>query len=263
MTRMDCDEVRDLLAAFADDELSPGERGAVGDHLSGCPQCRQALASLTALSARLRRAGTHDLPEGFEARLRQRVGAEALRETRPAWRRFAMLAASHAAAAILAATLAVTLSERNGARDRAVAQVVSAHIRSTLADLPVQIASSDSHTVRPWFVGRLPFAPPVRDLTQAGFPLLGGRLDHVVDRTAAALVYGRRKHRINLFILPAGDAATARSALTGATWEEGLRAGRDGYSVLGWRDGAFIYFAVSDLNAGELERFSALLKEAG
>lgn len=250
MTRMDCDEVRDLLPAYIDEELPADERRAIGQHLAGCTTCAEALASLEGLRATIKRAGTFPMPEGLDQRLRTAIGLEATRHQRPGWRRTATLAASHLAVAALASGLAVWHLDRTNAQDLGLRQIVSAHVRATLADQPVQIASSDSHTVRPWFVGRLPFAPPVRDLASEGYPLLGGRLDHVLDRTAAALVYARRKHRINVFVLPVGEARTLPLP----------KGHRDGYAVTAWSDDAFQWFAVSDLNAAELEQFAALMR---
>ncbi len=253
MTRMACDEVRDLLQAHIDEELPADERRAIGQHLAGCPDCAEALAVLETLRTTVKRSGTFPMPDGLEQRLRSAIGLEATRDQRPGWRRYATLAASHLAIAALAGGLALWHQDRTNARDLGLRQIVSAHVRATLTDQPVQIASADSHTVRPWFVGRLPFAPPVRDLAEQGYPLLGGRLDHVLDRTAAALVYARRKHRINVFVLPLAE--TRNSGLP--------QGGRDGYAVAAWSDDAFAWFAVSDLNPAELEQFAALLRSPG
>jgi anti-sigma factor RsiW len=250
MIRLDCGEVADLIPAYSDEELPPEERRAVDLHLAGCPDCSEALAKLTDLKRAIRGAATFTPPTSLEARVRAAIGLEAAR-TRPAsWGTFARLAASHLLVAALAALLAWQYLERTDRRELAIAQLVSAHVRSTLAAEPVQIASSDQHTVRPWFTGRLDYAPPVRDLTGAGFPLIGARLDHVLGRTAAALVYGRRKHRINVFVLP------------GAAPGSPLHAARDGFNIVGWQAEGFHYWAVSDLNRAELEELAGQLKGA-
>ncbi len=107
------------------------------------------------------------------------------------------------------------------------------------------VESTDQHTVKPWFDGKLDFAPPVRDLRESGFPLLGGRLDYVDGRPAAALVYGRQKHFLNLFVWPAKAAET-----------ESLKtAQRNGYNIARWSDGKMNYGAVSDLNETDLRVF--------
>lgn len=263
MIRMDCAEVRDLLAPYADGELPEGERGAIGLHLASCPECAAALGEIEVLSATLRRAGTFALPDGLEERLRLAAKREGEARPAPLWPRYAALAASHLAVAALAAALAIGWHSGEALRTQAVGEVVSAHVRSTLAESPVQVASADTHTVRPWFTGKLAFAPPVRDLSDAGFPLAGGRLDHVLGSPAAALVYGRRKHRLNLFILPkdetgGADLSAGRAGFGPAGGVNQLT--RNGFNIAAWSDPAFTYVAISDLNGAELAEFAALFR---
>jgi anti-sigma factor RsiW len=127
--------------------------------------------------------------------------------------------------------------------------VVANHVRSLLASQLVDVVSSDQHTVKPWFDGKIDFAPEVRDLSANGFPLVGGRLDYLDGKTVAALVYHRNKHPINLFITP---ALTSRSTSPTAT-------NRRGYNVLAWTNNGMKYWAVSDLNQAELREFTDLL----
>jgi anti-sigma factor RsiW len=131
--------------------------------------------------------------------------------------------------------------------------VVAAHIRSLMADHLVDVASSDAHTVKPWFHGRLDFSPPVYDLTRNGYPLVGGRLEYLVGAPTAALVYRYRQHEINLFVqLAGGNPAKAGSAVA-----------VDGYRILQWHDGDFFYSAVSDLNRPDLVRFKEAFLSRG
>jgi anti-sigma factor RsiW len=120
--------------------------------------------------------------------------------------------------------------------------IVNAHIRSLLQDSPVQVASSDQHTVQPWFAGRTDFAPAVKDLAAEGFPLLGGRLDYVADRRVGVIVYKRRLHVINVFMWPAGPA----------NGSDPQAAVRNGYNLLSWTRNGVSYRAVSDLSSDEL-----------
>lgn len=250
MTRMDCGEVRDLLQSYADDELPGDERVAVDQHLKRCSECSTNLAELHALRQRIRSAGTFTLPSGFEQRVRDAIGVDQQRQA-PLWRRFAALAASHVFALLLGGLIAYTLSARGDANHRISREIVTAHVRSLLTDQLVQVATSDTHTVKPWFMGKIPFSPDVVDLSARDFPLIGGRLEFVLDRPAAALVYGRRQHRINVFMIPA-DQAIGSSAFNDS---------RNGYSVIAWHQGNFAYFAASDLNVGELQDFVSELRK--
>ena len=127
--------------------------------------------------------------------------------------------------------------------------VLAAHVRSLLQDSPTQVASSEAHTVRPWFAGRLEFAPTVKDLAAEGFPLAGARLDYIGERRVAALVYRRRLHVVNVFVWPAADAADSTPRA------RDLR----GYNLLTWSRGGIAYWAISDLNMAELQQLQALL----
>jgi anti-sigma factor RsiW len=135
--------------------------------------------------------------------------------------------------------------------ERVVNDVVSAHVRSLVNGQPTQIASADPHVIRPWFGGKVTYAPQVKDLAAEGFPLQGARVDYVPPQTVAAIVYSRRLHRITLFALPNERGAPA-----------GVETSRQGYNVAAWRDANFSYYAVSDLNRAELEAFAKLARSA-
>jgi anti-sigma factor RsiW len=154
------------------------------------------------------------------------------------------LAAAIVLAAIIASNLFPRLKQPNADQFLAT-QLIASHIRSLMADHITDIASSDQHTVKPWLDTKLDFAPPVVDLSSEGFPLIGGRLDYLDNRAVAALVYGRRKHFINLFVWPAAsDEPKAPKTIT-----------REGYQLLHWVDLDFNYWAVSDVNVNDLQLF--------
>jgi anti-sigma factor RsiW len=250
MTRMDCGEVRDLLQSYADDELPAEERRAIARHLETCRACATALAELQTLRQRIKAAGTYAPPPALEQRLRSAIGMADRHLARPGWRRLSALAASHLMVALLGGYLAYAAISRADTRAQISRDIVTAHVRALLSDQLVQVASADTHTVKPWFTGKVPFAPHVLDLADRDFPLIGARVDYVLDQQAAVLVYGRRKHRIDVFVLPAGQGPSVADV-------QGVR---NGYNVVGWRHGGFSYFAASDLNEKELGDFATTLR---
>jgi anti-sigma factor RsiW len=159
-----------------------------------------------------------------------------------------------AAAIIFAAIIALTLVprlQRPGADQFLATQLIASHVRSLMANHLTDVASSDQHTVKPWLDAKLDFAPPVVDLSQQGFPLIGGRLDYLDNRPVAALVYQRRKHFINLFSWPTTSTdSKAQEMVT-----------RQGYHLLHWIDGDFTYWAVSDVNVNDLQSFKQVFQE--
>jgi anti-sigma factor RsiW len=129
------------------------------------------------------------------------------------------------------------------AQSRLTAEIVASHVRSLISDRVTDVASSDQHTVKPWFNGKLDYAPPVHDLTTEGFPLAGGRVDYIDHRHVATLVYRRRQHTINLYVWPAaGDKDGAPKRFT-----------QDGYQILGWSRDGMRYWAISDVDAPQLD----------
>ena len=244
---MDCDATLRLLDAYVDAELDAGEAAALDTHLTGCAACREQHLALRALKAAVKaKAPYHRAPAGLRAAVIRpvdrrepwRIG----RFLRPAW-------LTHAVAAGVAAVLAAGITFQlvvPSAYPTATADAVASHARSLIAQQIVDVVSSDQHTVKPWFNGRLDFTPPVKDTAAEGFPLVGGRIDYVDGRQVAALVYRRRLHYIDVFVWPRGrddDAALRESA-------------RRGFNVLSWSDRAFTYFTVSDLDPVELREFA-------
>jgi len=230
-----------LIHAYVDGELDPANALEVERRLAADPALAAERDRVTALRAALHR---HFPREAAPAALRARVETMAgLRKVeRPSWR---ALAASVALAAVIGSGATyVAFAPQQPAPPTQVA-VLDAHIRAMMAPQAYDVASSDRHTVKPWFNGRLAEAPRVIDLAQDDFPLVGGRVD-VVDRApAATLVYGHRKHLISLVEVPARGQADAAP----------VRRASDGYNLVRWTEGGVTYWAVSDIGAGDLDTF--------
>lgn len=236
-----------VLHALADGELDAMAEVALEAHLRGCAGCRAAFDEIMAVRAALGDAEARPTaPAALRARIEGLVAeAPPVRTERPArridWATFGGGGAVGALAASLALLLAVPQMAAPSLQDELVAN----HVRSLQANHLVDVVTSNRHVVKPWFNGRIDFAPPVADLVGQGFPLVGGRLDVVENRTVAALVYKRGLHRINLFIRPAAGPAAASG-----------RPSRDrSYNLLSWRSGGLDYWAVSDMEASELVVF--------
>jgi anti-sigma factor RsiW len=240
---MSCEYVERDLDAYVDRELDAAATTAARVHLSECAACRRRVAERETLSRLVRSAPYYSAPD----RLRTRVLPQT---TRPRSAR-RILTWAAAAALFISVGTGISLWRSASTRGDALAQaVVDSHVRSMMANHLFDVASTDQHTVKPWFLGKLDFAPPVVDLASIGFPLVGGRLDYLGGRPVAALVYERRKHTINVFVSPSPDDAFARA------YVQSVR----GFHVHHWiRDGMSLW-AVSDLNDSELTQFCQALE---
>jgi anti-sigma factor RsiW len=250
---MKCEETRELLDAFHDGELQPATSAAVETHLRSCPSCSAALAAHEALREKVRSLGRTPAPEMLAAKLRKSL-SELDTEARSKElniRSWGAMAASHFLAIALGGAAVFGLVHGRDARGFVIQETIDAHVRSLIDERTLmQIASNDSHNVRPWFMGKLDFSPAVAELNKEEFPLLGARVDYLANRYVAALVYGRRKHRINLFVAPADSVVSARITATA----------RNGYSILEWQAGGLSYRAVSDIDAAELAQFAEMVR---
>jgi len=247
---MRCDEVRPRLDAYIDGELGEAERALLRDHLAGCPECGPEAAALERQRDDIRRsAPIYRAPEALRSRIRVALRDEAATSalaTRaaPGW-------LAYAASILLAVavgsggTLLIT-GERQ--EDAVAGELIDSHLRSLLGSHLTDVASSDQHTVKPWFAGKSDVSPPAVDLAGEGFPLVGGRLDVVAGKPVPALVYRRREHVINLFVLPAlpGDL--------GATLT------RHGYTLRHWNEGDLGFWAASDTAPSELAEFERVFR---
>jgi anti-sigma factor RsiW len=243
------DNIRELLHAHVDGELDLANSREVERHLESCTDCRGTERAIRELRAAL----TSDaLAYRAPAHLRKRVRAalrQEERSTRQAFSPWLMFATGAAFAAVIVAVALFQTTQQAGS-NTIVDQVIANHVRSLLAAHLVDVASSDQHTVKPWFDGKIDFAPAVRDFAANGFPLVGGRLDYLDGKTVAALVYQRNKHPINLFITP--EPTNRRTSPRVVN--------RRGYNIFSWTDNGMKYWAISDLNQAELREFGELIQ---
>jgi anti-sigma factor RsiW len=246
---MSCEELRAYLPAYLDNELEVADIIRIEQHLAECADCRGARDQAMALRTALTGADLYERPaSGLERKVRGAVRAEAggARWVWPAWVKWIPVAGALAAGVFGTLLLTRGLAQRT----TIAGDIVTSHIRSLEADHLVDVKSSDQHTVKPWFQGKLDFSPPVPDLSARGWELVGGRMDYAGGRAVAALVYRRRNHEINVFVWPAqgGGKSSIRE-----------REAR-GYQILEWNSGGMSYWAISDLNRAELTELAHALR---
>jgi anti-sigma factor RsiW len=237
---MNCREFDLLLEPYFDGELPIPEVLATERHLSECDVCRSRYDNLEWLRGQIKAARLDYTPSPALMQKVRRSGVHGPEVRRWSWW----------GAGLLAATLAILLvAPRVWMQpDRARQEIFDSHLRSLLASSLVDVPSSDRHTVKPWFQGRLGFSPTVPDLAEEGFVLVGGRLEVIHQQRAAALVYKRREHVINLFIAETRAAGPEESSQ------------EQGYNLIFWTDRGLSYWAVSDLNQPELSSFAKLIR---
>jgi anti-sigma factor RsiW len=250
---LNCQDAQKVLHGYVDGELDLVKNLEIEEHLQECSACAQAHQSLQALRGAIRgEVRYYESPTQLRARI-----SSAIRNAKgdePRARSYHMgwlaLAASIVFVAIGAWGLTRIISSAHHP-PTLVEELVASHVRSQM--LPahlVDVESSDGHTVKPWFEGKLDYSPEVRDLAGQGFTLVGGRLDYIDRRSVAVLIYQRRKHLINLFSWPASqDSVVAPIAWT-----------RQGYHLLSWSHSGMTYWVVSDLNENELREFVELMQ---
>jgi anti-sigma factor RsiW len=225
-----------FVHAYVDGELDPANARALERQMAADPALLAEHAQAQALRRALReRLPGKPLPPHLRSRIEKAVG---MTRVRPSWQ---ALAAS-VALALMVASGSTWLAVRPAPGERTAEAVVDGHVRALMATQPIDVASSDRHTVKPWFNGRIAQAPRVVDLAREGFSLVGGRIDVVAGAPVATLVYRKRQHLISLAAVPADGRAGARRTI-------------NGYNLVGWNESGMTYWAVSDLGAGEVDAF--------
>jgi len=253
---LSCQTTQEFIHAYVDGELDLARSLEVEQHMQECQACASAYHNQTALRSAFKdRSFYHSVPPKLEKRIRSSLRREAKSEVGRrlfGWRWLPV----GAMALILLLALVIWRAApglRPAGDDLLAQEMVSNHVRSLqLESHRTDVISSDQHTVKPWFDGKLDFAPPVKDFSSQGFPLLGGRLEYLNNRAVAALIYQRQKHFINLYIWPAEKSSTTSEVATK----------RQGYNLLHWTNSGMTYWAISDLNGLELHEFARLAQEA-
>jgi anti-sigma factor (TIGR02949 family) len=249
---MQCDEVRPRIDAYVDGELAETERLQLRDHLADCPDCGPEAMALERLRDGIRQAAPiYRAPEALRSQIRfalRQEAATSARAARPAPGWLAYAASILLAVAVGSGGTLLITGERQ--EDAVGNELIDSHLRSLLADHLTDVASSDKHTVKPWFAGRTELSPPGVDLAAQGFPLVGGRLDLIEGKPVPALVYRAGKHVINVFVLPARAGEYAETVT------------RRGYTLHHWNEGDLGYWAVSDAAPDEFAKFEHAFREA-
>jgi len=245
---MDCKAVQNQIEFYLDDELTLSDKRELETHLEHCPDCQASLSNLKSLGAALRQHAVSDAPSQLRANVRGLLKDIAGEEKGLAsWAPWLSLSGGGfaLAAALIWGTLTFNLNSVS--TTGMTNEIIAAHIRSMLVDHMVDVRSTNTHTVKPWFTGKLNFSPLLKDLSTQGFMLAGGRLEYIKNKTGSALVYKRREHLINVFTIHSSKIPVARQH----TQEQG-------YNVIHWSSSGLEHWIVSDLNIKELIQFADL-----
>ena len=244
---------RNLLHAYLDDELDLVRSMELEEHLAECTDCAQEAASFRGLKEVVQRTDLRFNPSAdFHHSLLTKLRKQERKDPEPLVGRSRVPLWGWAAVAVcllLAAAAFIFDVTRQRQHDLAT-EIVSEHVRSLMANHLTDVLTSDQHTVKPWFTGKLDFSPQVRDLSAEGFELIGGRLEYLDKRNAAAIIYQRHKHVINLFTWPSTSSSSNGQ----------IEVKQNGYNIMNWTQNGMTYWAVSDLQRSELDQFAQLYK---
>jgi mycothiol system anti-sigma-R factor len=251
---MSCENTRSVLHGYLDGELDATRAAEFERHLESCRECTDALGEQEALRSLFQRSVLYEnTPVALRKRIRS--GLDGATAPSPVMRLFAWKWLAVAAVILLVATVSWFALPRFFGRDSiatspfTASEVIDAHIRSLQPGHLTDVLSTDQHTVKPWFNGKLAFVPPVKDFSEEGFQLIGGRLDVLGGQNVAALVYMRRKHVINVFVLPTKEPDSG-------IHEPGLR---QGYQWRHWRRQGMEYCAISDVSDADIYELAQLI----
>jgi anti-sigma factor RsiW len=249
---MNCQETQKLLDAYLDGELDLLKSLELELHFNECQTCSRAYQNRRTLQKAINEGPFYyDAPSNMKRRVLSALGKTEERTAQPLIWIWGWQGAAVGMAGVAMIVFAIASLWKGPSADDLLAQeILSSHVRSLMADHLTDVPSTDQHTVKPWFDGKLDFSPQVTDLTTRGFALIGGRLDYLQNRPVAALVYQRRKHFINLYVWPSGAGTNVgENPVT-----------RQGYNLVHWTKSDMTYWAVSDVNMSDLDEFERVLQ---
>jgi anti-sigma factor RsiW len=246
---MNCAQAKPLIDPYIDGELDASGSMALEQHLGGCDACSQAWQNAQSLKKAIKQESLYyAAPADLRRRLKVQLRIQSSLESRPWWVWNWLNALTAGVAVACLAGLLTLMATRPSAQQMLAHEIVASHIRSLQADHRFDVASTDQHTVKPWFAGKLDFSPPVKDLAAQDFPLVGGRLDYLNEQTVAALIFQRHQHVINLFIWPTTQGDSPPKPVKEI----------EGYNLVHWTQSGMTFWAVSDVNEKDLENFAGL-----
>lgn len=248
---MNCDEITAQMESYLDGELTLSDKRDIEEHFVDCANCANKLEGLRLLQQRVRETDYKNVPAGLKMniqnKLRDVTGEQTKSTSLFKWLGIgggAMATGSFATWALLTFVFFSPL------KMQLADSIIDAHISALMVDHVTDIKNSDRHTVKPWFNGRIDFAPPVKDLSAQGFELIGGRLDYLQGKTVSALVYKRRAHIINAFIFKSVDTTTTTAPKL---------VQRQGFNLVHWKQDGLDFWLISDLNKKEISQLAKLI----
>lgn len=253
---MNCDDLSRQIESYLDGELTLSDKRDVEEHLADCNNCENKLAGLRLLQQRVLETEYKNVPSGLKLNIQNQLRDVTGEQSKYSWLLKWLSIGGGAMATGSFATWAlmtfIFLSPFNSLEMQLADNIIESHINALLVDHVTDIKNSDRHTVKPWFNGRVDFAPPIKDLSSQGFELIGGRLDYIQGKTSSALVYKRRAHIINAFIFK-----SVRSDFE----SEPQLIERQGYNLVYWKNAGLDFWLISDLNKKEMGQLAQLIKK--
>jgi anti-sigma factor RsiW len=249
---MVCESWKEKLDTYLDGELPQGELRTFDAHVRNCPSCSADVLSRVQLKRGIHLAGKRFTPSAeFRKRMQQSIAPKPRRSFRLGW----MLAAAAAAVVLVVGTLTSTYLGNRSARDQVFSEIADLHVATLASSVPVDVISTDRHTVKPWFQGKIPFAFNLPEVQNSEFSLLGGRMTYLEQTPGAHLIYDVGKHHISVFVFP-------ERSLPARLSDSSLESGKLSFNMETWSQGGLRYFVIGDASAANVDRLAKLFKGA-